>query len=582
MKLTLLILLQIVLGFSAIAQTTSPNYSGLRLSVRGGYDFPTYNNNTPYIDYKGGLSVGASLNYYWNWIGIGADFDYIKNKPKNTYPTTNLFAGVNPITTFTLQEKGITRMFYGLGPSFKYQRNDKFSAELSLRAGLASIKGGRTELIGALPGGATLLNFHAGYDAKNVFSAKGQLQFNYHITNTFGLHAGAYYLHHFKTRELVDPVYGVSTGYIPFTNANNTYVINGLTPKLRIDPCEHSIHSIGLFAGVTLAFGHGKKVAKCPVCGKRHYPQCCQTCGCNITVTARDKFTKEVLPNTDVVLTNESGAVIQSGITNSFGTVVFSNVNPGNYGIKGKLYNVALENGVITATEFERCKETGGIQKEILYTDDNFILKGKVVVCNTPTPLPRVTVVLKNLNAAEQKNTLTDSNGEFIFHALQNSSYNIYGKKENYFSQTEVVSTKDFDRNKTLFIKLEVCMEDAGCGKDIVLKNILYDLDKYFIREDAKPELNRLVQFMKDNPLIKVELSSHTDSRESDEYNQRLSQNRANAAVDYIVSQGISRDRLKGVGYGEKRLLNRCKDGVNCTEAEHQINRRTEMKVICP
>jgi outer membrane protein OmpA-like peptidoglycan-associated protein len=151
-----------------------------------------------------------------------------------------------------------------------------------------------------------------------------------------------------------------------------------------------------------------------------------------------------------------------------------------------------------------------------------------------------------------------------------------------YFSQTETINTKDFDRNTTLFVKLEVCMEKVDCGEALALKNIHYDLDKYFIRNDAKPELNRLVQFMVDNPQVSVELSSHTDSRSSHEYNQTLSQNRANAAVDYLVSQGVSRSRLTGVGYGETRLLNRCADGVECTKAEHQRNRRTEMKVICP
>lgn len=165
---------------------------------------------------------------------------------------------------------------------------------------------------------------------------------------------------------------------------------------------------------------------------------------------------------------------------------------------------------------------------------------------------------------------------------MQNANYSIYGKKANYLSQTEIVSTQDYDRTKTLFIKLEICLDSADCGKAIVLKNILYDLDKFFIRDDAKPELNRLVQFLNDNPSVNVELSSHTDSRSSHAYNLTLSQNRANAAVDYIVSQGIARSRVTGKGYGETKLLNKCADGVSCSETEHQINRRTEVKVICP
>ncbi len=103
---------------------------------------------------------------------------------------------------------------------------------------------------------------------------------------------------------------------------------------------------------------------------------------------------------------------------------------------------------------------------------------------------------------------------------------------------------------------------------------------KQVIRPDAYPELNRLVQFLKDNPEVRVELSSHTDSRASAEYNLKLSQQRADAAKKYIVSKGIAPSRIISIGYGETRLLNRCADGVECSEEEHQLNRRTEIKMI--
>ena len=290
-----------------------------------------------------------------------------------------------------------------------------------------------------------------------------------------------------------------------------------------------------------------------------------------------------MLNNTDVALVDEKGNIAQTGTTNSFGVVVFKNVQPDNYSIEGKLMEVALSKNTITKTDFDRCQKEGqNIQKEILYTDENFIINGKVVVCNTNMPINDVQVTLKNNQMGIQKTTNTDAKGNFTFYASQNVNYSIFGKKGNFLSQTETLLTKNYDRNKTLFIKLEVCMDSADCGTAINLKNIQYDLDKFFIRESSKPELNRLVQFMIDNPGVKVELSSHTDSRSSDSYNKTLSQNRAGAAVDYLVSQGISRNRLIPVGYGESRLLNKCADGVTCTEAEHQINRRTEMKVICP
>lgn len=561
---------------------TYDNASGLRLSLRAGYDTPAFGNNTPYINYNGGLELGASIDYYWDWIGIGADVDYINNKPKNTYPA-DIF--VPAFADFSLQENKLTRLFYGIGPSFKYQKSNKSSWELKLRGGLSSIKGGRTELVGNPLSSATLLNFHAGYDVKNSLAGKASLQYNYFFSKNFGFQLGAYYLQHFDSPELVDPTRGISAGYVPFSVAGSTgggNVING-SALWRDVACNCEVHSIGAFAGLVFTFG-GKKVEKaCSVCGKVHYPQCCATCGCDVTVTARDKYTKEVLSDTDIILVDSKGNVAQTGTTNSFGVVVFKNVSTDNYAVKGKLYNIDLLETKITSDEFANCQTNGSpIQKEILYTDENFIIKGKVVVCNTSKGINGVSVILKNNQLGVQKSTNTTDKGEFIFQALQDANYSISGKKANYLSQTEIVSTKNYNRNNTLFIKLEICMDEADCGKAITLKNIQYDLDKYFIREDAKPELNRLVQFLQDNPSVNVELSSHTDSRASDSYNQTLSQNRASAAVDYIVSQGITRARLVGKGYGESRLLNKCSDGVPCSADDHQINRRTEVKVICP
>lgn len=91
---------------------------------------------------------------------------------------------------------------------------------------------------------------------------------------------------------------------------------------------------------------------------------------------------------------------------------------------------------------------------------------------------------------------------------------------------------------------------------------------------------DKLYALMKEKPLIKIEISSHTDARGSDTSNQSLSQRRAESVVNYLVGKGISRSRLLATGYGEKRLINRCADGVDCTEEEHQKNRRTEFRVL--
>jgi len=113
------------------------------------------------------------------------------------------------------------------------------------------------------------------------------------------------------------------------------------------------------------------------------------------------------------------------------------------------------------------------------------------------------------------------------------------------------------------------------------LKNIYYDLDKFFIRSDAARELDRyLVPLLKKYPDMAIEIRSHTDARASDDYNMQLSSNRARAVVDYLTSRGIDAKRLTSNGYGEKELANECVDGVRCTEQQHQENRRTEFRIL--
>ena len=111
------------------------------------------------------------------------------------------------------------------------------------------------------------------------------------------------------------------------------------------------------------------------------------------------------------------------------------------------------------------------------------------------------------------------------------------------------------------------------------LKNIYYDYDKSFIREDAAIQLDKVVNILKDNPGISVEMGSHTDSRGKDAYNLSLSQARAAAAVRYLVNNGIDESKLTARGYGETLLINNCSNGVKCSEADHQQNRRTALKI---
>ena len=123
-------------------------------------------------------------------------------------------------------------------------------------------------------------------------------------------------------------------------------------------------------------------------------------------------------------------------------------------------------------------------------------------------------------------------------------------------------------------------MDTLKINKSYRLENIFYNFDKWDIRADAKPSLDKLVGIMKEYP-ISIELGSHTDCRGSEAYNLELSQKRAESAVQYIISQGISITRIVAKGYGKSQLINQCNcaEGVACTEKEHQENRRTEFRI---
>lgn len=148
---------------------------------------------------------------------------------------------------------------------------------------------------------------------------------------------------------------------------------------------------------------------------------------------------------------------------------------------------------------------------------------------------------------------------------------------EGYMNDSKTITTvgKPFG-----VIKETLYVEKVVVGQKFVMENIYYDFDKWDILPESEIELNKLVKVMNDNPSWKVELGSHTDCRGSDPYNKILSQKRSDSAVAYIISKGIAEDRIIAKGYGETELVNKCDDGVKCSEAEHRKNRRTEFKIL--
>lgn len=195
------------------------------------------------------------------------------------------------------------------------------------------------------------------------------------------------------------------------------------------------------------------------------------------------------------------------------------------------------------------------------------------------SPLPGVTVELLNKRTGQKESQVTGADGKVAFKLNSETEYTVLGAKQGFFSNSADVTTVGKSASDPIDMTLVLEMEVMKVNEPIVLKNIYYDFNKADIRPDAAKELDRLVKIMNDNPTIVVELASHTDSRGTDTYNEKLSQRRADAAVKYIQSKNIAKTRITAKGYGESKLLNNCKDGVQCTDAQHQENRRTEFTV---
>lgn len=177
----------------------------------------------------------------------------------------------------------------------------------------------------------------------------------------------------------------------------------------------------------------------------------------------------------------------------------------------------------------------------------------------------------------------TDSKGIVIIPVDSSMTFEILAGKQGYLNNRETFTISESDReekpDRYVFDKT-IVIDKVFEGVEIVIDNIYYDLDKDFIREDAKPGLNQIIEIMKENPKLNIQLASHTDCQGDDPYNLDLSERRAASAVQYILTEGaINTERLSSVGYGETKLEIDC-ECDDCTEEEHQINRRTTFKIL--
>ncbi|GAB3516829.1 carboxypeptidase regulatory-like domain-containing protein [Emticicia fontis] len=207
------------------------------------------------------------------------------------------------------------------------------------------------------------------------------------------------------------------------------------------------------------------------------------------------------------------------------------------------------------------------------------IIKGTIVAEVNQIPIEGATVTLENEKDGSIQTVVTGVDGKYEFQPKKEGDYSVTAIKDKYAVNTENLGKvkptkkgpKTFEQNLGL----------VGEGDIFRLENIYYNYGQFFIRPDAAKELEaKLVPLLRKYPEMRIEIRSHTDSRSSDAFNVKLSENRARAVVDYLITRGIEIARIEAKGYGESELLNNCENGVNCTEAQHQANRRTEFKIL--
>lgn len=195
-------------------------------------------------------------------------------------------------------------------------------------------------------------------------------------------------------------------------------------------------------------------------------------------------------------------------------------------------------------------------------------------------PLPGAQLNVKL--GKEERTVEIDESGKISLNLQDNSIYEFFAAKEGYLNNEDKFSSigigKDPNNPEQLF-EVEILLDRIFVDREIVLENIYYDFEEWFIRADAQPTLRELSDILGRNPDIRIEMGSHTDCRGTDRYNEDLSQKRAQSAVDFLIQEGIAADRLEAKGYGESSPAIDCLCN-RCSEDEHQSNRRTTFKIL--
>lgn len=211
-------------------------------------------------------------------------------------------------------------------------------------------------------------------------------------------------------------------------------------------------------------------------------------------------------------------------------------------------------------------------------------IAGVVTELVTGETMPEALVILLDENNRKLKEVVTGDDGSFIFEDLEGTTkYTIKTVKGSYFDDETIVETKKnevVNADVTMKRLKELIAIEDGIKK-LKIDMIYFDFDKFYIRNDASKELDKLVDVMNEYKGMVIKIESHTDSRGNNAYNKYLSDKRAKSTRDYLIRQGISPERIESaIGYGEERLLNECDGSVRCSGTKHQLNRRSEFIIV--
>lgn len=304
-----------------------------------------------------------------------------------------------------------------------------------------------------------------------------------------------------------------------------------------------------------------------------------------------DKITAKILPGSEVKLKDNTGQVIASAIADSLGRYQMELDYDKKYLVTGSRKRYFDSTETVSTFNIDG-KE---VEQDIfLWNKVDVALVGLVTDRETGKPLDSVKVVIKDKNTQKEiftVQTLKDGKFREMLEELKlkdSISFNINLSREKYLTKNVAFNTMVSDTVVNLHNKLDLIMDKVELGTDIGelfdLQPIYFELGKWDITDNASKELDKMVEVMKENQGIIIELGAHTDCRASASYNMTLSDKRAKASADYIISNGIDKSRIYGKGYGESKLKNKCEcEGskvVPCTEEEHALNRRTEFVIV--